>query len=122
MANSVIHEGCSRRDPIPAWIEQKEAIVVDETPNTYSGDTDANVVKEESDPVPTHETDDNVKDELKVDSPEKDERNEDKKLRKEQKEARKRERAKKREAKLARKEEREAKKMKKEAKKKKTAE
>ena len=106
----MIDDGCSQREPVPAWIEQKEAIVID-------GDTDVNVT-DEVDPSPKQEVDDTTR-ESNIESAQNETKTDERASKKEAKEARKRERAEKREAKKARKEAREAKKIKKEAKKRK---
>ena len=114
----MIEEGCSQdRSPIPAWVEQKDPIVVDEetaTPIEITGNPDS--ANDEADPVLQQE-----KDAIKVEPepPTQGDTMEDaKEAKKAAKEARKRERAEKRKAKEARREEREAKRAKKEAKKK----
>lgn len=128
VANSVLDEGCSQLDPVPAWIEQKEAIVVDddnETPHKQeTSDTDDVHTKEEeldaSSQQSTAASDTII--ESNIDSAQKekkDEKKEGKKAKKEAKEARKRDRA---EQRGTKKDKKEAKKLKKEAKKRKRGE
>ena len=117
----MIDEGCSQREPVPVWIDEKEAIVVDdgnETPQKHTGDTD---VKDESDASPKPAMDQTIP-ESNDDSAQNETKEEGKATKQEKreaKEARKRERAEKREAKKARQEAREAKRLKKEEKKRK---
>ena len=127
VANSVLDEDCPQREPIPAWIEQKEAIVLDdaekEPPSEYLGGDTALSTKQEQPESTTrtvtkiepctefkaHENTLTPKQEAKT------AKKEAKEAKKEAKSARKRERAEKREAKKAKKE---AKKVKKEKKRK----
>ena len=118
----MLDEGCSQQHPVPAWIEQKEAIVLDgdnETPNKYTSDSDMHV-KQELDLSPQATAvsitiiEPNIRNSAQNDSKE-----ENRAAKKAKKEARKRERAEKREAKKLKKEAKESKKLKKEAKKRK---
>mmetsp|Transcript_22843 Transcript_22843/g.48590 ORF Transcript_22843/g.48590 Transcript_22843/m.48590 type:complete len:194 (+) Transcript_22843:123-704(+) len=120
VANSVLDEGSSRRDPFPAWIDQKEAIVMDGADQTPNGDTSDAVIltKKETDQSPHQamdtgegETESNVE---WTRGETKEEKRAAKNAKKEAKDARKRERAAKREAKKAKKEKKEAKKRKRE--------
>lgn len=128
VANTVLDEGCSQLDPVPAWIEQKEPIVVDdedndnETPHKQeTSDTDDVPTKEEETDASSQQStaaSDTIIEDI-FDSAQKgtkEDKKEAKKAKKEAKEARKRERAEQREMKKERKE---AKKLKKEAKKRK---
>jgi len=114
VANSVLDDESPQRDSIPAWIEQKEAVVLDdddENPSEYI--TEGTPVRTKQEP------EEQVRVATKIEPPQeeaKEAKSSAKKAKRDAKEARKRERAEKREAKKAKKE---AKKAKKEGKKRK---
>jgi len=128
VANFVLNESSLQRDPVPAWIDQKEAIVVDDINETPRSDTkvpskEDNGMKVSPDvsPESTAAISANTTYKSNVDTTN-DGKRAAKIAKKAAKEARKRERAEKREAKKARKEAREAKKLEKAAKKRKREE
>ena len=132
VANFVLNESSLQRDPVPAWIDQKEAIVVDDINETPRSDTkvpskEDNGMKVSPDvsPESTAAISANTTYKSNVDITQNttnDGKRAAKMAKKAAKEARKRERAEKREAKKARKEAREAKKLEKAAKKRKREE
>lgn len=130
VANFVLNESSLQRDSVPAWIDQKEAIVVDDINETPRSDTkvptkEDNGMKVSPDvsPESTAAISANTKSNVGItQNTTNDGKRAAKIAKKAAKEARKRERAEKREAKKARKEAREAKKLEKAAKKRKREE
>jgi len=125
VANVVLDEGCSQRDPVPAWMEQREAVVLDddnETSPEHTSDLNSHT-KQDPDVSPQHMTaSTGVNINPDADSAQKQAKEGKRASKKSKKEARKRGRAEKRTAKKVRKEAREAKMLKKEAKRRRTEE
>jgi len=114
VANSVLDEDSPQRDPIPAWIDQKEAIVLnddEENPNEYISSDIAIPTKQEPEQTAKSETKIEPNNTDLPHEEAKESKREAKKAKKEAKKARKRERA-----------EKKAKKIKKEGKKRKRKE